>query len=67
MLLLTDMDGFKLLETVGLELDLPVISEHAGLGTGVHRAVRMAQSDGIAGGSALATSFRHPVLPGPAL
>jgi hypothetical protein len=22
-----DMDGFKLLETVGLELDLPVISE----------------------------------------
>lgn len=22
-----DMDGFKLLETIGLELDLPVISE----------------------------------------
>lgn len=26
----TDMDGFKLLETVGLELDLPVISESLG-------------------------------------
>jgi hypothetical protein len=25
----TDMDGFKLLETIGLELDLPVISECA--------------------------------------
>lgn len=23
-----DMDGFKLLEAIGLELDLPVISEH---------------------------------------
>lgn len=26
-LLLADMDGFKLLEHIGLELDLPVISE----------------------------------------
>jgi hypothetical protein len=26
-MLTKDMDGFKLLETVGLELDLPVISE----------------------------------------
>ena len=24
-----DMDGFKLLEHVGLEMDLPVISEHS--------------------------------------
>lgn len=27
--ILADMDGFKLLETIGLELDLPVISECA--------------------------------------
>jgi hypothetical protein len=30
------MDGFKLLETIGLELDLPVISEYAAH-TGVHK------------------------------
>lgn len=36
MYVFADMDGFKLLETVGLELDLPVISESPVAVAGVH-------------------------------